>query len=118
MKNHQRTDFGITTYATALAIRFQFFAGQSGRQSPIGSIICLPPLGEGAEAEDLFILKEFLGVTTNLPEPEWVKRLRLPNQTKIENEIVLKQEEEKKLKKQISDVKAQLETCKRWYRLL
>ena len=75
-------------------------------------------MGAGAEAEDLFILKEFLGVTTNLPEPEWVKRLRLPNQTEIENEIFSKQEEEKKLRKHIFDVKAQLETCKRWYRLL
>jgi hypothetical protein len=107
---------GITSYETALAVHYSFYIRNSGR--PIGSIICLPPLGEGAEAEDLFILKEFLGVMTNLPEPEWVKKLRLPNQTEIENEIVSKHEEKNKLQKQISDVETQLKTCKRWYRLL
>jgi hypothetical protein len=110
---------GITSYNTALAIHYSFHVNNNcGGYSQVGSIICLPSLAKDAQTEDLFILKEFLGVTTNLPEPEWVKRLRLPNQAKIESEIVSKQEEEKKLQKQISDVKAQLKACKRWYRLL
>jgi hypothetical protein len=109
---------GITSYNTALAVHFQFYVMHREGQEHRGSIICLPPLGEGAEAEDLFIIKEFLGVTTNLPAPEWVKKLHLPNQTNIENEIVSKHEEAKKLQKQISDVEAQHEVCKRWYRLL
>lgn len=103
-----------TSYSTALAVRFSFTASSI----EAGSITLLPPLGKGAGAEDLFILKEFFGITTNLPEPNWVRARKVPGQAGIEAEIQSSREMLNRVQEAIRDGENRLAACKRWHRLL
>src|SRR5207245_2858713 len=68
--------------------------------------------------EDVFILRELFGIATNLPEPNWVHRLSVPDQSNIEAEIRAKEEILTRVQKEIADGEERLLACKRWYRLL
>lgn len=103
-----------TSYSTALAVRYSFTASSI----EAGSITLLPPLGKGAAAEDILILNEFFGITTHLPEPNWVRERKVPGQSAIETEIQSGRETLKRLQSAIRDGEDRLLACKRWHRLL
>jgi len=107
------SELAATSYATILAAQYTFLG-----RGFTGSLTLLPSLGEGSDAEDAFILREFFEIAANLPEPDWVQSLLLPGQAEVEKEITTKRDEMVQIERAISEARAQLLACKRWYRLL
>lgn len=106
--------FGQTSYRTFLAARFLC----NRTALPHGALFVLPPSGNGPEMEDYFIVKHFFGIATAIEEPHWVSRLKIPGQTKLENQLNDKKERIEALKNEVKVEEGQLVQLKRWYQLL
>lgn len=105
--------YGMTSFATTLAATIQMVCDRGP-----AVITILPSSGRGYEADDIYVLKEWLDVNSTVPPPEWVSSLALPGQTELENRIAAKQAEWEKLRMEIEGDQSTLEIQKRWYRLL
>lgn len=105
-----------TSYSTFLAAQSVFVRVPSTRVA--GALIVLPSLNKGIDAEDLFVLQQFFGIATTLPAPDWLRRLKLPEQEQIEGEISAKESSLQHIQEEITEEKSRLDHCKRWYRLL
>lgn len=106
---------GVTRYGAALAVEYDFIHEEG---HAVGALTILPPSGRGTDAEDNFILGEFFGVATALPEPAWVGKLRVSGQPEIETRIAEKQEAVRRLQQELAVDEGSLKNCRRWFRLL
>jgi hypothetical protein len=109
---------GGTTYDTHLAAKLEYKVLRGNPVSNPGSIILLPPSGNGTENEDTFLLRNWLKLPIALPPPQWVSRLRLPAEPEIIELIAERQKTAIAIQAEIEAEEKRLETCRRWYRLL
>jgi hypothetical protein len=100
-----------TNFGTCLAVSFIF----GGRP---GGLSLLPPLGTSADEENKVILSDFFGIETVVAAPEWSRRLSVPGQSDVENEIESRRLAEARIKEERSEKEKQLAHIQRWKRLL
>jgi len=112
----QTNRIGQTSYSAFLAVTYHFCHVRGGKSA--GTVTVLPCSFRGTEVDDLFILQECFGIATTLPEPCWVQRLKLPEETELQNIISEKQSAVRQLQGEIQQNEGRLNHCKRWYRLL
>jgi hypothetical protein len=111
----RQTWFGTTKYKTALIVRLQFVHREGHN---IGSLTLLPPSAGDTGREDAFMLREFFGIATSLPAPEWAEKLKVPGQSEVEARIAGKLDALAKMQQELTSEVAGLERHKRWLRLL
>lgn len=107
--------YGQTKFGTSLAIYFDFHIRYSDIK---GALIILPSMGNGADAEDDFVLREFFGVKTSQPEPSWVGALRIPGEQNRQDELDKKRVELEMVSQDIAKRESEITVERRWYRLL
>jgi len=104
---------GVTSFSTALAVTIGIICDHGPSM-----ITLLPSSGRGYEADDIFVLREWLDVYSTVPPPKWVDSLTLPMQPELEKRIEAKTKEWEALRLDIETDQSALEDHKRWYRLL
>jgi hypothetical protein len=100
---------GTTNFGTCLAAVFNIGPG---------SLIILPALGTTVEANDTYIIRNFLGLQTGAAAPTWIQNLIVPGQHDAEARIRKFQIEAKQLFEKIQAEKTNLAKLPRWEHLL
>lgn len=105
---------GVSTFGTCLSAYIWF----ERQQETLGFLCILPPSNKGSGEEDVFMLREFMGIDTNLPEPTWARELSVPDQSAIQYEIDQKRQMKSAIEDEITEAEGRLRNCKQWFRLL
>lgn len=105
--------FARTTFGTFLAGIFEFSA-----RNNFGYLTLLPGSGGEPGVDALWILREFLNVSTHVPPPQWTQKIIVPDQREIESSITAKKAILLNIKNEIAAWENDLTKARGWLRLL
>jgi hypothetical protein len=107
------TTFGHTTFSTCIAAQWSCASPKGA-----GNLVLLPSTASDPGADAAWVLREFLGIATAVPAPNWTDKLAVPEQRRLEKQISKRKETIGLLEGEIAVAEQALRHSRRWLRLL